>query len=64
MITLHTYAGSKRALYAIMTMLLFVPLDKARHFTVTINDSNLAAVRHTIDPSIERLDSGYNRQHV
>jgi len=30
MITLHKYAQSKRALYAIMTMLFFALLDKAR----------------------------------
>jgi len=30
MIMLHNYAGSKRTLYAILTM-LFAPLAKARH---------------------------------
>jgi hypothetical protein len=54
MITLHSYAGSKRALYSVMTMLLFAPLAKARHVIENINDSNLVAVGHTIDPSIDQ----------
>jgi hypothetical protein len=55
-----TYAGSKRVLYAVITMLLFTPLAKARHIIKNINDSNLVGVRHTID----RLESGYNRQRT
>jgi hypothetical protein len=56
---LHS-AESKQASYTIMTMLLFARLAKARHVTENINDSNLVAVRHTID----HVDSGYNRQRV
>jgi hypothetical protein len=47
MITSHNYAGSKRTLYAVMT-----PLAKARNDKQNIKDSNLVAVRHTIDRSI------------
>jgi hypothetical protein len=65
---LYNYAGSILALYAIMTVLLFAPLAKARHVIENKNDAHLVAVRHNIDPSIDRLidylDSGFNRQHV
>jgi hypothetical protein len=49
MITLHNYAGRKRALYAITTTLLFAPLAKARHVIENIKDSNLVVVRHTMN---------------
>jgi len=48
MITLHTYAGNKQASYAIMTMLLFALLVKARHVIENRNDSDLVAVTHSI----------------
>jgi hypothetical protein len=46
---LHNYAGSKQALYTIMTMLLVAPLAKARHVIENIDDPNLVVVRHMID---------------
>jgi len=42
MITLHTYARSKRQLHAIMTMLLFAPLAKARHVKENIKRLELS----------------------
>jgi hypothetical protein len=60
MISLHNYAGSKQSLYAIMSVLLFTVLAKARHIIENINDSNLVVVRHMINC----LDSGYNLEHV
>jgi len=49
MVTLHNYAGSKRELHAIMKMLLFAPLAKARHVIENINESKLVTNRYTID---------------
>jgi hypothetical protein len=51
-ITLPNYARRNQALYAIMSTLLFAPLAKAKHVTENLNDSNLVAVRDTIDQSI------------
>jgi hypothetical protein len=49
MISLHNYAGSKQSLYAIMKLLIFALLAKARHVIESVKDSHLVAVRHTID---------------
>jgi hypothetical protein len=50
MITLHSYAGSKQPLYAIIKMLIFVILTNARHVTESIKVSKLVvAVRHMRD---------------
>ena len=50
MILLQNYADDRQKLTKIMTMNMFVKLDKAKLNTGNINGLNLAAVRFTVAP--------------